>query len=238
MPGARTHPGGPAVSTSQNGWTAIASGSDKRLVTLPWVTGKVLAGDVATVLDYLARRFHHEVEPIRRDHSWGYAARPIRGATVTSNHASATAVDFNAPAHPLGRSGTFSPPKRKALLEILRDLDDIVRWGGTYSGRKDEMHFEINASSAKVAAVARKIRSGAVGAVAPTIAATTTSQESDMIIFRKNSTGEAFLVVGGIGMGIFGPPVPDYGNFVASGIPIVGLSDVGFQTAKSRYPIG
>lgn len=33
-----------------------------------------------------------------------------------------------------------------------------MRWGGDYSSRKDSMHFEINASSARVSALAKKIR--------------------------------------------------------------------------------
>src|SRR5690606_34980535 len=46
-----------------------------------------------------------------------------------------------------------------ALRRILDDLGGVVRWGGDYSGRKDEMHFEINANAARVAQVARSLAS-------------------------------------------------------------------------------
>ena len=118
------------------------------------------AGDVATIFDYLGQRFNAEVEPITKAHSWGWNYRDIRGATSLSNHASGTAVDYNAPAHPLGQSGTFSSARRGAIRRILGDLNGVVRWGGDYSGRKDEMHFEIVGSAAAVAQVAARIRAG------------------------------------------------------------------------------
>lgn len=146
------------MATSQNGWPIVTRSS--LLVPSRWVTGKVRAGDVATVFDYLAARFNAEVEPIRKPESWGYAFRDIRGSTATSNHASGTAEDYNAPSHPLGKRGTFNPAQVAALRRILADLGGVVRWGGDYSGRPDEMHFEINAGPAAVAVVAARIRIG------------------------------------------------------------------------------
>lgn len=139
--------------TSQNGW-----GVQPELEDLSWITGSVRAGFVHDVFDELCLRFDEEVENIRVDWSWGYAFRPIRGQTGGySNHASGTAIDLNAPAHPLGKSGTFSRRQRRKIHRILRDLDGVIRWGGDYSGRPDEMHFEINAGWTAVARVARKI---------------------------------------------------------------------------------
>lgn len=141
------------VTTSQNGW-----GVQPDLEDLSWITGSVRAGVVHTVFDELCVRFDKEVEDIRVDWSWGYAYRPIRGATSGySNHASGTAIDLNAPAHPLGKRGTFSLRQRRRIHRILRDLDGVVRWGGDYSGRPDEMHFEIDAGWDAVARVARNI---------------------------------------------------------------------------------
>lgn len=151
------------MATSQNGWTVFTSGTHRSLVVSPWITGRVRGGSVATVFDYLARRFNAEVEPIRRDWSWGYAYRAIRGkSSGYSNHASGTAVDFNAPEHPLGERGTFTAAQRAAIYRILADLDHVVRWGGDYSGRADEMHFEINAPAARVTTVAQRITAGTV----------------------------------------------------------------------------
>jgi hypothetical protein len=142
---------------SQNGWSAVWTGLSPTLTSLRWITGKVRSGNVHTIFDYLGERFHKEVEPITKAHSWGWANRSIRGASTLSNHASGTAVDFNAPKHPLGAWGTFKPAQVTAIRRILKDLDGVVRWGGEWS-RPDEMHFEIVGSASKVAAVARKIK--------------------------------------------------------------------------------
>lgn len=144
------------MPTSQNGWPVYTSSSS--LTDFGWVTGRVRGGDVLTIFDHLCRRFSSEVEPIIRAHSWGYAYRAVRGQmSGFSNHASATAIDLNAPAHPLGVRDTFSGVQVTAIRRILADLDGVVRWGGDYSGRPDEMHFEINANAATVAAVAARL---------------------------------------------------------------------------------
>jgi hypothetical protein len=143
---------------SQNGWQA----NDRALITSIKVPGGTLAvreGDVATVFAWLARRFNDDVERLAWPGCWGYAERLIRGsATAVSNHASGTAVDFNAPKHLLGRVNTFSVVQQRAIRRILTDAHGVIRWGGDYSGRKDEMHFEINAPAAAVAALARSIQ--------------------------------------------------------------------------------
>lgn len=148
---------GDGAGTSQNGWPAITSARDPRLVTVPWVTGPVLSGDVAAVLTHVAERFDAEVEPVDAASSWGWAHRPVRGGEDVSNHASGTAVDLNAPEHPLGASGTFTEEQVAAIRAILADVAPAVRWGGDYAGRPDEMHFEIDAGPAAVAAVAARL---------------------------------------------------------------------------------
>jgi D-alanyl-D-alanine carboxypeptidase len=140
--------------TSQNGWPAPPA----RLATFPWITGKVCAGDVYTVFKYLCERFNAEVEKINKAWSWGYDPRPIRGSTTLSNHASGTAIDLNAPKHPLGASGTFSAAQTAAIQKILTDLEGTVRWGGNFSGRKDEMHFGVFTTAAGLRSIAEKIR--------------------------------------------------------------------------------
>lgn len=148
------------MATTRLGWDVFTTSSNSRLTNFPWITGRVRAGDAYTVLNELARRFNSEVESITRAHSWGWAYRAVRGATVISEHAAGTAVDFNAPKHPLGRSGTFTTAQVRAINRILSDLDGAVRWGGHYSGRKDEMHFELQGGVRKLAAVAKKIKGG------------------------------------------------------------------------------
>lgn len=143
------------MAVSQNGWAA----PPPSLANLAWITGKVRAGDVYTVFNYLCQRFNAEVEHINRSWSWGYAYRPIIGSSTLSNHASGTAVDLNAPAHPLGPSGTFSAKQTAAIQQILVDLDHTIRWGGNYRiARKDEMHFGVHTDAAALHKVAEKIR--------------------------------------------------------------------------------
>jgi hypothetical protein len=93
-------------------------------------------------------------EPVHDD--WGYAYRPIRGYSSTlSNHSSGTAMDLNATDHPLGVDHTFSPAEVNAIHARLRLYKGTIRWGGDYSGRKDAMHFEINADIRECERVAR-----------------------------------------------------------------------------------
>ncbi|MFY1620030.1 M15 family metallopeptidase [Micromonospora sp. WMMD736] len=151
------------MSTSQNGWHA-GSKTEIRIVS-PKVPGTnvdfpqgVLAGDVETVLMYVAAEFHRTVEPLKDGECWGYFYKNIEGSKELSNHASGTAIDLNAPAHPMGRANTFSAAKVAAIRKILAFCEGVVRWGGDYSGRKDDMHFEINKGASEVARIARKIR--------------------------------------------------------------------------------
>jgi hypothetical protein len=141
------------MPTSQNGWAASASKRDIGVQPFSVIgvefPGGVRAGDVATLFSYLVRRFHYEVEPLHPGWCWGWAYRDVRGGTNLSNHASGTAVDINAPAHPLGTK-TFSQSQRATIREIVSTCMGAVRWGGEYSGRVDEMHFEIVVSPTRL----------------------------------------------------------------------------------------
>jgi hypothetical protein len=147
------------MATSQNGWT-----TNPPLDKTPFPGTKIVAvpgvrkGDVAVIFDYLGSQFNKRVEKLFNPGCWGYYNRAIIGSTVTSNHASGTAIDLNAPKHPLGASGTFTTKQRAEIRKILNYLDGVVRWGGDYSGRKDEMHFEIVGNSNQVKKVADKLK--------------------------------------------------------------------------------
>jgi peptidoglycan hydrolase-like protein with peptidoglycan-binding domain len=145
------------MTSSYNGWTASrtksAIGVDSHARargTAVEFPGGVKAGDVATVLMYLAGEFHRRVEPLAQAGCWGYNYRPNRNANNLSCHASATAIDCNAPRHPNGKRGTFRPAQVKAIRAILAECSGVVRWGGDFHGTPDEMHFEINANAAAV----------------------------------------------------------------------------------------
>lgn len=151
------------MPTSQNGFTAN-SRALVRSVTIPGTDVRVAVriGAAGDLLLYVAQRWHREVEALRAPDGvldcWGYAERAIRGsATTLSNHASGTALDFRARIHPLGRRGTYSARQLVAIRAILRDCRGLVRWGGDYRSRADEMHVEIVGTEAQCAALLREL---------------------------------------------------------------------------------
>jgi hypothetical protein len=176
------------MATSQNGWPAA---SDRSAIGVaPFIIhgvsfpGGVKAGDVAIVLAYVMEQFHARVEALVSGWCWGHAYRSVRAGSALSNHASGTAIDANAPRHPLGSVGTFSGSQVGAIRQILNEAGGVVRWGGDYSSRKDEMHFEINGNAQQVAAVATRLR----GTSPP-------APSTDRPMIRRGSTGEVVRVL-------------------------------------------
>jgi hypothetical protein len=105
-----------------------------------------------------AAEFHKLIEPIDEGalDDWGYAFRPIRGQTEKlSNHASGSAIDLNAPRHPLNAIGTFPPEKVPMIRALAKKYG--LRWGGDYLYRKDEMHFELDLMPEKASALIIKL---------------------------------------------------------------------------------
>jgi hypothetical protein len=159
------------VTTSYNGWPASPhpgdlGGLDNRDVPGAPVGVKlapgVRAGDVADVLFAFAGQFHAHVEQLKAGQCWGYNFRvDTNDPKVLSCHASATAVDFNAPEHPNAKRGTFTPDQVTTLRAILAGFGGVIHWGGDFVGTDDEMHFEIFGSPAQVAAVAARLRNAA-----------------------------------------------------------------------------
>ena len=133
------------MPTSQNGYSA----NDRTKIHSVSVPGGSLAvriGPTGDLLQWVAHNFHTFIEPLVWPGCWGYAERTIIGdPTQLSNHASGTAIDLNAPAHPLGTnpSSNYTREQIADIHTILAACDGCVRWGGDYTGRKDGMHFEI-----------------------------------------------------------------------------------------------
>jgi uncharacterized protein YukE len=149
--------------TSQNGWpvnpplvTRDVPGTNVRL--------RVAEGPAGDVLIHVAGQVSSRVENISMDSDagerddWAYAHRNVRGSEAVSNHASGTAIDLNATRHVLGVRDTFTPAQTQEIRNIMAEYDGVVRWGGDYRGRADEMHFEIVGSQAEVQAVADRLR--------------------------------------------------------------------------------
>lgn len=148
---------------SQNGWPVEPP---RRSRTIPGtgVAVTVADGPAGDVLMHVLAQIDARVEDIDLRSTrgefddWGYANRNVRGSASISNHASATAVDVNATRHPLGAENTFNQHQVDEIHRILGEVGGVVRWGGDYAGRVDEMHFEIVGNFDQVAQVARLIR--------------------------------------------------------------------------------
>lgn len=154
---------------SYNGWKASKDPKDFGGLAPLVVFGEsfapgVRAGDVHTILEYVAKALHVRVEPViapgwHNADDWGYAYRPNRNnPNSLSCHASGTAIDYNATRHPNKKVNTFSVPQRAEIRRILVEVEGTVRWGGDFAGTKDEMHFEICKNASEVARVAARIR--------------------------------------------------------------------------------
>ncbi len=149
------------MATSQNGWGLTTSANLNKspfpgtnIVPVPGTR----AGNVSVILHYVGQEFNKRVEPLVNPGCWGYANKKIGSTNVWSNHASATAIDLNAPKHPLGKSGTFTAAQVAQIRAILNYLEGSVRWLEGF----DEMHFEIVANEAEVNRIAAKIQGGGV----------------------------------------------------------------------------
>lgn len=147
---APTKPQEAPVATSQNGYTANDRSRIKSF-TIPGTTRNVSLrfGAPGEMLCHFAAWFDKNIESVDGGilDDWGYAERPIRGSSTTlSNHASGTAIDLNAPRHPLGKRNTFSAEQTRKIRAQLKVYEGAIRWGGDYKNRADEMHFEIMAS--------------------------------------------------------------------------------------------
>lgn len=170
------------MPTCQNGWPADPNRTTLVALTVGGASfpGGVRGGDVAVVLRYVAEQFHARVESLYPGWCWGYAYREVTGGGALSNHAGGYALDFNAPNHGLGASGTFSSAQVAAIRAILAEVSGVVRWGGDYTGRKDEMHVEIVGSTAAVAAVAARLQGTTVPSTPSTGATPATLQQGDI----------------------------------------------------------
>jgi hypothetical protein len=147
--------------TSHNGWIASKDPNEIGIKSypIPGTKLKIRCADVvAPLLVTFAAEFNQHVEPIDGGtlDDWGYCFRNVRGTTdKLSNHASGTAIDLNATKHPLGHAGTFTPMQTVLIQALSKKYG--LKWGGDYKNRKDEMHFEIDITPAKAAALIIKL---------------------------------------------------------------------------------
>lgn len=137
---------------SITGFAALPNGSSKLgTFTIPGTAVKlVLRKDVAPILINFAADFHRLVESLILKKCGGHNYRYIAGTTTWSRHARGIAIDLNWSRHPQGANNTFSAADEKVIHNLLKKYSykgtPLIRWGGDYTGKKDEMHFELNQS--------------------------------------------------------------------------------------------
>jgi hypothetical protein len=177
----------------QNGWPVLTSaqcvvyqiGEVVKVRLAPGAPGELLA-DFARWFDDNIR----DLDPGILD-DWGWADRPVRGGTDTSNHAGGYAVDLNATKWSLGSAASIylTQAEIDRVHAKLREYGGVLRWGADYEGRTDPMHVEVIGTPAQVQAVWDRIR----GAVAPPIvpAASVTPHPAGRPVIQKGAKGQA-----------------------------------------------
>jgi hypothetical protein len=134
---------------SRNGWEMERVADDGGNIFTRPVPGTPLAGiavrmgDVETVLVHVVRRFHYEVEELRKGDVIGWRSPgKVRKGLPESNQASGTAVQIRPGAYPAGTRGGFYPQQRLVIEGILTELDGVIRWAGN-DPKPDESLFYI-----------------------------------------------------------------------------------------------
>ncbi|WP_329051963.1 hypothetical protein OG873_21425 [Streptomyces violaceus] len=155
-----------AGSRSHNGWEMENVADDGGTVYTRPVPGTPLKdvavrmGDVETLLVHLVRRFHYEVDALRRDDVVGWHdPSGVGKGRPESNLASGTAVRIRPGFYPSGARGGFSPQQEVVIRDILAELDGVVRWGGD-DRTPDESLFSVDVrlGDQRLARVAARIR--------------------------------------------------------------------------------
>ena len=200
------------AARSQNGWPVVGRDACDRAPLIRDITvpNGVLRGHVAIVFRWLATEYDRRVERLVAGHCWGWLVKDIEGSSVVSNHASATAVDFNAPANPMG-SGTTRKSMTQRQIDTCHQLEQesggVLRWGGDFT-RNDPMHWEIVGTPAEVAAFARKITTPVETRVTQQITGQVPllrQGDDDAALTGYNLIGRIQAIVGAERDGVWGP---------------------------------
>jgi hypothetical protein len=111
----------------------------------------LLPGEAATVLLYVVRRFHYEIETLRK------------GDVVADP--SGTAVDIRPGWYPAGVKGGFLPYQQVVIRDILAECDGLVRWGGDLAKKPQESRFALATAPAepRLHALAGRMRRDGAG---------------------------------------------------------------------------
>lgn len=108
------------------------------------VTVSLLPGPAATVLLYVARRFHYEIDTLRR------------GELVADR--SGTVLDVRPEWYPPGARNGYLPHQLTVLQDILAECDGLVAWGGeAETPREGRFAIAVRPKDARLAALAARL---------------------------------------------------------------------------------
>ncbi|WP_041819912.1 twin-arginine translocation signal domain-containing protein [Streptomyces davaonensis] len=143
------------LTTDKGGkvWTRPVPGTPIEGVT-------VRIGEVETVLVHVIRRFHYEVEELRKGDVVGWRSPSSVGRRLPeANQASGTAVQIRPGHYPSGVKGGFFAPQQLVIRDILAELEGVVRWGGD-DRKPDESLFyiDVKPDSPLLAKIVAKLR--------------------------------------------------------------------------------
>lgn len=134
------------------GWPHCQSGK-LRVVVVKRSVRLAVREEIAPLVGWLCAETMRRGYPLRTGQCWGFACRAIRGSSTPSNHSWGLAVDLNSLANPMGpRLVTDMPDWMPRLWK-----NHGFRWGGTYSSRKDAMHYEYMLTPRAAKATARRL---------------------------------------------------------------------------------
>lgn len=148
------------METSMNGWPRHPDPSTIRCFWYQVPDTKIrlrVQEEAAPLLIAAARKWDLYVEPLREGWCWSYNYAIIPGTSLWSNHSSGTAIDLNAPKHPMGvpTSKTLTFQQRRRVVKIAKRYG--LRWGGNWSTTPDAMHLEMAISKSQAIALVKRL---------------------------------------------------------------------------------
>ncbi|MFE6836811.1 hypothetical protein ACFVFI_18515 [Streptomyces sp. NPDC057705] len=120
----------------------------------------VRLGEVETLLFHVIRRFHYEIDALRKGDVAGWQAPgKVRKGLPEGNLASGTAIRIRPGHYPAGAKGGFYPYELLVIRDVLAELDGVVRWGGD-DRKPDEalFHLAVGPGDRRLTEVAARLR--------------------------------------------------------------------------------
>ena len=136
----------PAVAASPVGRATVSIPAIRPIaVEGTGLSVRLLAGPAATVLVYVARRFHYEIDTL--------------GPGDLVGDPAGTAIDIRPGFYPAGVTGGFLPHQLIVIRDILAECDGIVRWGGDSTKVPTESRFAVavGATDPRLRALAQRL---------------------------------------------------------------------------------